>query len=217
MSSFTYAELVAALQSWPEDDSSEWNAIIPRIISLGETRLIVDLNMEIFDLTDPTIVVTGNDQTVPKPDDLIVTRSLFIIVAGVRYPVLLRTRDFCLNYWPDDQILGTPKYYYENSESTWKVVPTPNASTTATAIYVARPPGLTSSNTSTWLSTYAGDLLFCCALMEGEQWIKADDRYGDMKTKYYDELLPSRRAELRNLLRGGDYNPWKPAAQRIQA
>lgn len=215
MSSFTYAELVADLQSWLEDDASEFNAVIPRIISLGETRLIVDLNIELFDLTDPTIVVTGNDQNVTKPTGLIVCRSLYL--GTVRSPMLLRTRDFCLNYWPDDSILGVPKYYYEHDETTWKFVPTPNASGTATAIYIARPPGLTSSNTSTWLSTYAGDLLFCCCLMESEHWIKADDRYGDMKTKYYEELLPQRRVELRNLIRKGDYNPWAPAAQRIGA
>jgi hypothetical protein len=217
MSAFTYAELVAALQSWPEDNATEYNAIIPRLISLGETRLIVDLNLEIFDLTDTAITVNGNNQTVQKPDGLIVTRSLYIAVSGVRFPLMLRTRDFCLNYWPDDSILGVPRYYYEVNEDTWKIVPTPNQSTIATAIYVARPAGLSVSNTSTWLSTYCGDLLFCCSLMEAEQWIKADDRYGDMKTKYMEELLPSRRAELRNMIRGGDYNPWKPAAQRIGA
>jgi len=217
MSAFTYAELVAALQSWPEDDASEYNDALPRIISLGETRLIVDLNFEIFDLTDPTIVVTGNNQVIAKPADLIVGRSLWLLTGGIRSAIVQRSRDFCLNYWPDDSALGVPKYFYDVDDATWRIVPTPNQSGNVVATYVARPPGLSVSNPATWLSTYCGDLLFCCCLMEAEQWIKADDRYGDMKTKYTTELLPSRRAEMRNLIRNGDYNPWKPAAQRLTA
>lgn len=218
MQGFTYAQLMAALQTWPEDDASEYVADLPRIIALGELRLVRDLNLELFDQEVTSIIVTGNNRAVPKPTDPVVvtTRALYFVnPQGVSTPLYLRSREFCEQYAPDVTQLGQPKYYYEYSETAWRIVPTPNQSGTAKAHVVARPLGLSASTTTTWLSRNVGDLLFDCCLMEAEHWIKADDRYGDIKTKYYEEKLPAARLELRNLLRNGEaYSPYKPAATK---
>lgn len=214
MSGFTYDELEAALQTWPEDDASEYLSDIPRLISLAETRLVVDLNLEIFDQTRDDIVVTGNNRVVPKPGGTITTRKVGVFTGGRYYPLLLRTRDWCDMYAPDPTVLAVPKFYCEYSETEWYVVNTPNQNMTAKAVLVIRPAGLSEANQNTWLGDNVGDLLFVCCLMEAEQWIKADDRYEDMKKKYYEELLPTRRAELMNLIRNSSYSPYKPAAQK---
>lgn len=213
MEGFTYAQLYAALQSWPEDDSSEYQADLPRIIALGETRLVVDLNLELFDQTYSNIIVTGNQRLVTKPAATIATRKLGILVNGRYYPLLLRTRDWCDNYAPDATLLAQPKFYCEYSETQWEFVATPNQNMLAKAVVIERPAGLSSSNQNTWLGDNAGDLLFAACLMEAEHWIKADDRYGDIKAKY-DELLMVRRLELQNLIRNAGYSPYKPAAQK---
>jgi uncharacterized protein YeaO (DUF488 family) len=57
------------------------------------------------------------------------------------------------------------------------------------------------------------DALFAACLMEAEHYTQADDRYADFKTKYYEELLPAARYELRQLQRAGDYSPFSPAAR----
>lgn len=214
MQGFTYNELLEALQTWPEDTGDEYTDDLPRIISLGELRLVVDLNLEIFDQTHRDIPVTGNNRSVNKPEGTITTRFMRVIVGGRSYPVYLRTQDWCESYAPDEALLGEPKFFYEKSESQWGLVPTPNQNMLALAKVVIRPEGLSDSNQNTWLGDHVGDLLFCCCLMEAEQWIKADDRYGDMKTKYYEELLPTRRMELQALIRNSNYSPYKPAAQK---
>lgn len=214
MQGFTYNELVEALQSWPEDDASEYLDVIPRLIALGEIRLVVDLNLEIFDQTHRDIVVTGNNRLVPKPEGTITTRFIRVVVGGRSYPVDRRAQDWCESFAPDDAVLGQPRYYYEASETHWGFAKTPNQNMTAIAKVVVRPVGLSEANPNTWLGDNVGDLLFCCCLMEAEQWIKADDRYADMKTKYYEELLPTRRMELIALIRNSDYTPYKPAAQK---
>ena len=68
-------------------------------------------------------------------------------------------------------------------------------------------------NATSWLSTRVPDALFAACLMESEHYTQADDRYGDYKTKYYEELLPAARFELRELRRNGDYSPFEPAAR----
>jgi hypothetical protein len=68
-------------------------------------------------------------------------------------------------------------------------------------------------NATSWLSVRVPDALFAAVLMEAEHYMQADDRYGDYKTKYYEELLPGARAELRQMQRSGDYSPFEPAAR----
>lgn len=212
--SFNYTTLVAALQSWPEDSGDTYVADIPNLIGLGETRLLVDLNLELFDLEKADIVVTGNNRLVPKPEGLLVTRTLGLIRNGRYIPLTLRSRDWCDNFAPDPTALAVPRYFYEYSETHWKIVGTPIENMLAKALYMQRPAGLTEGNPTTWLGTNAGDLLLACCLMEAEHWLKADDRYADMKTKYYQELLPVRRLELQTMIRTGQYTPYVPAAQK---
>lgn len=76
--SFTYDELIAALADWLEETSAEWTDNLNKIVSLGESRLITDLNFEIFDR-----VISGSltpDQYVQpiKPSDWQGTRSLHL-------------------------------------------------------------------------------------------------------------------------------------------
>lgn len=218
MQGFTYDELTAALQSWPEEDADEFLDDLPRIIQLGELRLVRELNLDIFDtVTNPLLTVTGNNRALEKPEDLITTRSVFVVIGSQSYPVYLRSREFCEHFAPDITRLGRPRYYYEHSESEWRLVPTPNANMEARVFYVARPEGLSEENQNTWLGDRCGDLLFDCCLMEVEHWVKADDRYEDIKTKFYAEKLPAARLELRNIIRAGDsYSPYKPSAKKAE-
>lgn len=213
MEGFSYDQLILALQTWPEDDADEYTDDLQRIVSLGELRLIVDLNLEIFDQTFDSLAVVGGSRMVDKPAGTITTRFIRVTVGGRSYPVLLRTQDWCESYAPDEAVLARPIYCWEASETQWGLVNTPDQNMLLRAKVIIRPPGLTPANQNTWLGDNVGDLLFCCCLMEAEQWIKADDRYGDMKTKYYDELLPTRRMELQNLIRNSGYSPYKPAAK----
>lgn len=216
MSSFTYAQMVAALQSWQDNDNAEFVANIPRLISLGETRLLRDMNLELLDITDTTLLVEDGDTVVGKPDGLIETRFLFVVVNGERIPLERRSQAFCQTYAPDDTVTGQPKYFYDLDEQQWGVAPAADDDYNIEGKLVIRPDGLSESTTVTWLSTNLGDLLFACCLMEAEHYIKADDRYNDMKTKYYEELLPTARLEMRNSIRNGDYTPVKAAAKTVE-
>jgi len=76
---------------------------------------------------------------------------------------------------------------------------------------VQRPPSIVVAQ-NTWLGDNVGQLLFVACLMEAEQWLKVDDRYADLKTKYYEELLPSARGEVHIAMRAGVYAPLTPIA-----
>jgi len=216
---WTYNTIIQALQDWPVQTNPVYVTNLPRLLALGELRLVRDLNLEIFEVVDSTVAITIGTREVPKPAALMVVRSFHLNVgvsSAVPYKYLKqRSYDFCVAAYPSQALAdrAEPEMFAELSETNWYVVPSADAAYTATVRYVARPTGLTSSNQTSWLGTYCPDALFAAVLMESEHYLKADDRYGDQKTKYYEELLPNTTAELIRLKRSGELAPYKRAAQ----
>ncbi len=209
--SFTYAQLEAALKAWPKDSDDDYAAQIPRIIDMGELRLIRELNIEIFD-TRESVFTNAGAEFVLKPDNTIVVRDVSVNTGSSWDPVELRSPSFCDLYAPDPSPSGwgKPKYYCEASSTQIKLAPRPNTSMNVIMRVTKRPTDSLSSSTpnaSSWLSRTVPDCLFAACLMEAEHYLKADDRYGDYKSKYYGELIPAARTELRNSIRRGDHSP----------
>ena len=107
---------------------------------------------------------------------------------------------------------GRPYYFADQGQSEWLIAPAADANATAVKRrYVQRPPSIVVAQ-NTWLGDNMGQMLFCACLMESEHWLKADDRYADMKAKYYEELLPNARGEVMLAARSGAYTPLAPIA-----
>lgn len=211
MQGFTYEELTAALQSWPRKKTPEYVEDLDRIIQLAELDLIKKLNIELFDGIDTSAVLSIGSRQVTKPVNLLSTRELWLITAGTRTPLLKRAYSFCLNYAPNETTdTGTPLYFAELNDTTWYVVKTPTVAATVESHGVIRPESIVDAD-STWLGDHAGELLFLASLCQSERWLKADDRFADMKSDY-DEALQVWKLENRTLMRTGDYSPAAPAA-----
>lgn len=219
MQGFTYTELAQALQDWPENTDDIDNGYvdnIPRAVQLAELRVVKDLNLDIFDILDETTALNAGNPLVIKPAELIVTRSMWLVTGGVKTPILQRSRDFIINYSLDPAVLlrGAPKYYAEENDVSWRVAKIPAVNATIATIGIYRPASIFDEE-STWLGDHCGDLLFRAALMESEDFIKADDRYADQE-KMYQTLLGTARLELRSLIRSGDYAPYRAAAKEVE-
>lgn len=140
----------------------------------------------------------------------IVERNLWVIYNGFPKIMVKRSFDFVTLYQNGSE--GQPKYFADHGQGEW--IFGPAADPNATGIqrrWVQRPPSIVVSQ-NTWIGDNVGDLLFVACLMEAEHWLKADDRYGDMKTKYYEELLPNARGEVMLAARSGVYAPLAPIA-----
>ncbi len=212
-----YATLADALQKWPENDNELYVENLPNIIGLGELRLVRDLDLEIFDTKDNSISLAVGTREVDKPTNALLVRDVGIIDPTLGYiPLKKRSMQYCEQYAPLIATQATPQYWAELSETQIFVVDTPDAILPVRFHMMARPATTLDPddpNATSWLSTRVPDALFAACLMESEHYTQADDRYGDFKTKYYEELLPAARFELRELRRNGDYSPFEPAAR----
>lgn len=214
MQGFSYTQLEQALQDWAENTSAETGEFvdnIPRIVQLAELTVVRDLNLDIFDVT-ATTPVTALDKTVVKPVGLIALRSARLVTAGVYSRLTQRSPDWLSNYNLNSANTGTPKYIAEFSDLLWEIGPTPAVNATIESRGVYRPASIYDEET-TWLGDNVGDLIFAAALKEAEYFLKADDRVEDYGKKYA-MLLPTARLELRNLIRAGDYAPYRPTANK---
>ncbi len=280
MQGFSYSQLYDALKVWPLKSSTLYLASINRLIFLGELRVIIDLDLDIFDVNDQ-VALAPADTSVPKPagslplafsaggiplgatsatlagnwtgttgsyvttfsdneiqavtltsgetsanwtlpmaaavtsaavinSQFVVERNLWVVYSGATKLMVKRSWDFLQNYLA--AVPGRPYYYADQGQGEWIFGPAADANATAIKRrYVQRPPSIVVAQ-NTWIGDNVGQLLFVACLMEAEDWLKADDRYADRKTKYYTELLPNARGEVMLAARSGAYAPLAPIA-----
>ena len=158
--------------------------------------------------TLPMAAAAGN--TAVLAPLMVVERNLWSVYSGATKLIVKRSYDFLQNYLA--ATAGRPLYYCDDGPNQWLIAPATDANTTAIKRrYVQRPVSIIIAQ-NTWIGDNLGDLLFTAALMESEQFVKSDDRYADMRTKYYQELIPQALLEIQSLVRSGKYSPLQPVA-----
>lgn len=214
---FTYNELIAAIQTWLEDDSDELIAALPDIVAMGETRVYTDFNLEIFSRVRTGIVLTinQNEQTI-KPVTWQGTRSIHItpVAGGIRTYLERRTYEYCVDYEPTVATTAQPKFYAELNETDYFVSPAPDQAYPVVLREISQPDALTVAVQNTWLGDQQGDILLDACMIEAEQYTKSDQYDVDKWKAFYGEKLPTRRMELRDLIRS-DYTPIANAGRTV--
>ncbi len=214
---FTYNQLIAAIQTWLEDDSAELIAALPDIVAMGESRVYTDFNLEIFNRVRTGIVLTINQNEQPiKPATWQGTRSIHItpVAVGARTYLDQSTYEWCIDFEPTVTLTGTPQFYAELSETDYFVAPAPDLAYPVVLREIAIPQALTVGNQNTWLGDQQGDILLDACMIEAEQYTKSDEYDVGKWKNFYGEKLPARRMELRDMIRS-DYSPIQNAARTV--
>ena len=75
-------------------------------------------------------------------------------------------------YWPNRDSTGKPKYYANWDQDRLYLAPTPNSAYKIELALNKQPTGLSSTNTSTWVSTNAPKVLLYACLVEAYGYLK---------------------------------------------
>ena len=204
MTSYTYATLVTALQNETENDASEYTSELPNIISLAEARIGREVDLTIFREQNTSVTISSGNANITAPSDMVYPRWFKINSTGAF--LLLKDETF-LHEFIGSGLTGTPRFYcYEENGTNLRLAPTPSAGLTGTLAYVARLTGLSASNTTTWLSTNHGDLLFYACMLGSMRFMKEEiQEKQDWEAAYkralagvqHEEMLRKRRDEYR--------------------
>lgn len=197
----SYSGLKADMLQNADDFSSDYMAHLDTIIAEAETMVLRDLDLEIFQDEVAAGTLTIGQRTLTRPAGLVKINGLWLVVSGSRKFIERRTKGYCEAYGEDTSITERPTYYAEQSEESLYFVNTPDQAYEAIAYGIVRPDGLSDSTTTTWLSTYAGDLLFAACKIRSEQYLVDATQAGIWGADYNNNLLPKAKLELRGMSR----------------
>jgi hypothetical protein len=173
----TYAELVQKIRDYTEVGSSVLtDSIINDFILDAEFKILRDVDSD-NNRRYVTATMISGQRFIDTPDDLLVVRSAQIIdsdgVGQANNRDFLKYRDtsFMSEFNPTGAT-GVPKYYGMWDQDTIVVAPTPNATYTIQLNYILKPAGLSSTNTTTYLSLQFPNGLLYASLIEAFSFLK---------------------------------------------
>jgi len=175
----SYTTLVANIQNFMEDDSTELTASIDTIIAQAEEMVFQRLaNLPCFrKITTANLVIGTFDYTVASAR-MIRQVSVTDSSSNVNY-LNHRIDSYLRDYWPNSSTTGTPiMYSTKNATTSGTVVtlaPTPSATLAYQVDFIAPETGLSSSNANTWVDTNAPAVLLAAALYETSAFLKAGE------------------------------------------
>ena len=196
----TYAELVQKIRDYTEVGSEVLTATIVN-------GFIRDAELKIFRETDAdyareyaTSTFTANNKFVALPNAsgssgtnssrrALVVRSVVVTNSSSVQVALEPRDDTFITEYNSTGATGFPKYYAMFRENSIEVAPTPDAAFVVALDYIYTPDGLSSTNTETYISLNAQELLLYACLLEAFAYLKGPmDMYKLYQEKYNEAL-----------------------------
>jgi hypothetical protein len=174
----TYAELVQKIRDYTEVSSNVLTStIIDGLIEDAEFRIFRDVDSDNNRRYATSSLVAGQ-RYIDIPDNALVIRSAQITdIDPATSPStdrgLMEYRDtnFMAEYNPTDS-QGTPKYWSYWDQNTIVFAPVPDQAYTIQLNYILKDAGLSSTNTTTYLSLYFPNGLLYASLVEAFSFLK---------------------------------------------
>ena len=213
MSLDSYANLKDELVSWiSRSDITNTSTILDTGIGLFEASAKRDLRAEEM-LISTTLTAVANNNSIDLPAGFKQFSSLTL--PDDPRPMQYVTREELLRRYEAAQV-GRPRNYASgpyntiSSKQTVLLGPIPDAAYSLALLYNSTLTGLSGSNASNWLLTYASDLYFYGSLKHILRYIGDDDtqRRADIDTGYNDAVNSIRLDQSRKRA-GGDAQPRK--------
>jgi hypothetical protein len=170
----TYAELVQKIRDYTETDSNVLTAtIVDGFIEDAEFRIFRDVDSD-NNKRYATANLIASQRFIDVPADLLVVRSAQIVDGGsgsTRNFLEFRDTSFMSEY-NSTGVTGEPKYYGMWDQNTIVLAPTPSSTYEIQLNYILKDPGLSSTNTTTYLSKYFPNGLLYACLVEAYSFLK---------------------------------------------
>jgi len=211
----TYTELLQKIKDYTEVDSNVFTStILDGIIENAEFRILRDVDSDSNRRYDTANLITS-DRFINRPAGLLVVRSAQIVDSqGSSQPnnrEFLQYRDtsFMSEFNPTEST-GVPKYYSLWDEEKIVVAPTPDATYTIQLNYILKDPGLSSTNTTTYISqNFPNGLLYAC-LVEAYGFLKGPQDLLQLYEGKYKQVVEGFSIEQMGRRRRDEYQSGVP-------
>ena len=169
-----YSELLTNVRNYTEVGSDVLSdSVLDVFIQNIENRVQREIDIDAFRKFQFSSFTIGSP-FITMPDDFAFERAVQIKdqITGDRTWLEQRDTTFIDEYNKDRSDTGTPKYYANWDQNTMIFAPTPDATYEIELWYNKTPDRLSSSNTTTWLSTNAPEVLIYGTTAEAFSYLK---------------------------------------------
>ena len=207
----TYSELVTQIRDYTETTSDVLtDTIINDFIEHAEKRIFRDVDLDIFRSYQFATLTVGNPfVSLPgaNTDNIAFVRSAQIYTSASPTRDYLEQKDitYMNEYWPNRDTTSKPKYYANWDQDTLYLAPTPNSAYNIELALNKQPTGLSSSNTTTWVSTNAPKVILYAALCEAFRFLKGPDNMLQYYEQGYQQALQGLQIEQNGRRRRDEY------------
>lgn len=209
MATVTYSSLVSAIQETAENTGSEFVDSIPNFISRTEKRLTRDIDLQGLTKFATTNFVTATP-IYQKPTNALIVKNLTITSGGSRINLVMKTKEYLNDYWPDRTSVGEPRYY-ANYGTELLVAPAPASAYPAEISYVVEPTALASSTQEeNYFTQYCSNALFYGSMVEAALFMK-NPTSANIWESFYGRELAALNNEARRSRRDSMAMPASPA------
>jgi hypothetical protein len=168
----TFNELVTNIRNYTDVDANVFSeSVINTFVTMAENRILRDIDLDVFKRED-TGALSANNRFLTAPNEILTHRYMMVVVDGDRIFLDFRDQSFMREYWPDYTQTGVPKYYSVWDQNTFSVAPTPGLNYTVQMGYIYRPPQISSTNQTSWISTNAPEALLYACLIQAYSYTK---------------------------------------------
>jgi len=211
----TYTELLQKIRDYTEVDANVLTStILDGIIENAEFRIFRDIDSD-NNRRYATANLITSDRFISRPAGLLIVRSAQIVDSdGSSEPdnrEFLQYRDtsFMSEFNPTGGT-GVPKYYSLWDEQNIVVAPTPDATYEIQLNYILKDPGLSSTNTTTYISqNFPNGLLYAC-LVEAYGFLKGPQDLLQLYEQKYKQVVEGFSIEQMGRRRRDEYQSGVP-------
>jgi len=211
----TYAELIQKIRDYTEVDSNVLTStIVDGIINDAEFRIFRDVDSDNNKRYATANLITSQ-RLMTLPADALIIRSAQIVDSdGSSNPdnrefLEFRDTSFMSEYSPTTAT-GVPKYYgmYDNGDIV--LAPAPNATYKIQFNYIQKDPGLSSTNTTTYISKYFPNGLLYACLVEAFSYLKGPNDLLQLYEGKYKQVVEGFSIEQMGRRRRDEYQSGVP-------
>jgi hypothetical protein len=213
----TYDELKTKIKDYTEVGANVFtDTILNGFIEDAEFRILREVDSDNNRRYVTANLIAGT-RFIDTPTDLLVIRSAQIVDSELASGDTNQNRDFLqfrdtsfMSEFNPTAVQGVPKYYSNWDETRIVVAPTPDQTYTIQLNYILKPTGLSSTNSTSYLSTeFPNGLLYAC-LVEAYGFLKGPVDMLQLYDKKYVEAVKGFSIEQMGRRRRDEYQAGVP-------
>jgi len=211
----TYAELVQKIRDYTEVDSNVLTStIIDGFIENAEWRIQRDTDAD-YQRQYQTANLVAGQKFINLPQTYIIVRSVQIFtstdtsLSGDRTYLEVRDTSF-ISEFNNTNATGFPKYYANWYENVLSFAPIPDNTYSIQVNYILKPPQLSATNTTSYLSLYFPNGLLYACLVEAFSFLKGPNDLLQLYEGKYKQVIEGFSIEQMGRRRRDEYQAGVP-------